>query len=147
MTQGGSQSTHDTDPEQALFDDQFDTMVVCCYADERPLQGLAGRLDWRFAGALSFAIRSGAITGKAGELAYVPIAKAGKTFHLIAVGAGDRPKDRERASPPAETVAALQRNLSTLNRPAIGISRSDWGDASDSFFNKHFRGINLWIAR
>jgi len=145
MTQ--NTTAHDTDPEQALFDGKFDTMVVCCYADERPLQGLAGRLDWRFAGAISFAIRSGAMTGKPGELAYVPIAKAGKTFHLIAVGVGTRPKDRDRTVPPAESLAALQKNLTTLNRPSVGISRSDWGDSSDAFFTKTFKGINLWIAR
>ena len=49
--------------------DQAQAESLCLFVgeDERPLQGLAGLVDWRLAGGLSRFLRSGLVTGKSGD--------------------------------------------------------------------------------
>ncbi len=116
-------------------------MVTIITPDERPLQGLAGLLDWRFQGAISRFLESGFLTGRSGEFAYLPIARAGSTYHLLLVGAD------ERGPVPAETLKTLKKNLSTLKLTQLGLSRGDWGDAPYYFFAKNLKGTGLCILR
>jgi hypothetical protein len=54
--------------------DQAAAESLCLFigADERPLTGLAGLADWRLQGRLSRLLRSGALTGEAGEAVLTP---------------------------------------------------------------------------
>ena len=67
----------DLNAEEALFGSAdtspLDGLVATFHANERPLQGLAGWLDWRFQGAISSYLRAGALTGREGEYAYTPM--------------------------------------------------------------------------
>src|SRR6478609_4308938 len=92
------------EPDHALFDGKIQGLVLTCYENERPLQGLAGLLDWRFEGALSRGVRAGLITGKPGECTYVPVAKGGRMFHLILAGGGHLVSEKKRGHLPAETL-------------------------------------------
>lgn len=134
------------DAEQALFTGAVQGLAVACYAHERPQQGLAGLLDWRFHGALSRCLRAGAITGSLGECAYLPITRNQTTYHLICVGAGHGQQPGLRTRLPNEAVAALKKNLATLRLTKIGVSSSDFGGMDEEYFAKTFSGVPLWIA-
>jgi hypothetical protein len=72
---------------KGLKDGTLQGVVARVAPFERPLQGLSGRLDWELLGFLSNALKSGWITGKAGEITYVPHRNAnGKTWHFVFVG-------------------------------------------------------------
>ena len=54
--------------------DQAQAEALCLFiaSDERPLTGLAGLCDWRLSGKLSRLLRSGLLTGEAGEAVLTP---------------------------------------------------------------------------
>jgi hypothetical protein len=132
--------------DRALFDGKVQALVASCYQDERPLQGLAGLLDWRFQGMISHCLRIGVLSGRPGECAYLPLSRGGKTFHVILAGAGFVPRDKARAMLPKETIQALSANLSSLKLSQVGVSRSDLGDPAPEWFTQHWKGIPLCIV-
>ncbi len=133
-------------PEHALFS-ALDGMVATFYTNERPLQGLAGLLDWHFHGAISTYLRAGAMSGEAGECAYLPLTLAGRVFHVLLAGGGASPAPGKRQEPDAETYTALKKNILSLKIPRLGISQSDFGNASRDSITRHFKEVPLWIVR
>ena len=131
----------------ALFRGHLSGMVAFFPENESHLQGLAGLLDWRFQGAISAQIKSGAISGKSGECVYFPISRAGVTYHLFLAGAGNSNAPGTRSKLPIESFHRLRKNLTSLKKEKIGISRSDAGNASDEFFATHLKGAPLWIVQ
>jgi hypothetical protein len=92
-------------------------------------------LDWRTRGAISRAIRAGAITGDAGEVAYLPVERHGRVLNILLVGAG--PVTQTGQAPlPSESIAALKRNLSTLGLRKVGLSRAEFHESDQ----KHLTG-------
>jgi hypothetical protein len=133
--------------ESALFEGQVPGLVVACYQNERPLKGLAGLLDWRFEGFLSRCLREGVFSGQPGECAYLPLQRAGRVYHLLVVGAGPVPRDRDRGPLPEATIAALVKSLENLRLPSVGMSREDLGGIDEKALRKRFgAGGELWIA-
>lgn len=132
--------------EKALFDGQVQGVIAVFYENERPLRGLAGVLDWRFHGVLSQFILAGAMSGKKGECAYLPISRNGSTFHLLLAGAGQNSSPGARPHIPQEALQYLHRNLRSLGALRVGVSRSDFGSVKDDYFAKHFKGVSLWIG-
>lgn len=128
-------------PEPAL-----DGLIATFYENERPLQGLSGLLDWRFHGALSSYLRAGALSGKKGECAYVPVHRHGRTIHVILVGAGSASEPGARKMPDEETLEPLRKNLAALRLQRLAVSRADFGNPPDDFFSHRFKGVPLWIA-
>lgn len=117
------------DPEKALFHD-LNGIAVTFYENERPLRGLVGLLDWRFHGAISNHLRSGAVSGRAGECVYLPIhSSGGKIYHLILLGGGNAGEPGARKKVSGEALQALKKNISSLKLEKIGISRQDFGGA------------------
>jgi hypothetical protein len=139
--------TLEVDADQALFSGQIEGIVATCYANERPLAGLAGILDWRLHGIISRCIRSGVITGKEGECVYLPVTRRGETIHVILAGAGHSEEPGMRGNLPEETLRALEKNLANLKLSRVGISRSDLGEASEQVLKKRFRDIPLCVVR
>lgn len=142
--------THSSPPvlkmslDQALFTGsqrQLEGMVVVIYENERPLAGTAGWLDWRFRGALSSFVKSGFITGKEGECAYLPITHQNQIFHLILIGAGvnTAPGQRPRLAP--QCLQGLKQNLSALKIQKIGIIENEFQSLSTDL-----KGVPLWIV-
>ena len=137
------------DADRALFEGPIEGMVLACYENERPLQGLAGLFDWRFLGTISRCIRAGVITGRAGECAYVPVTRDGRVFHLLLAGAGSLASDGKRGALPEATITALKKNLAGLRtgeRIKVGMSVSDVGGSGPEFLEKKFKGVPLWIV-
>lgn len=153
-------------PEQALFSSsaslgspaqlaQLDGLVATFHTNERPLQGLAGVLDWHFHGAISSYLRAGAMSGEVGECAYLPLSlplkdahgKPGRVFHIILAGAGASAAPGKRQELDDQIYTALRKNILSLKIPRLGISQSDFGNASRESLAKHFKEVPLWIVR
>jgi len=128
--------------DRALFEGKIEGLAVTCYANQRPLSGLVGLLDWRFNGAISEYVRSGAVTGKTGEICYLPLSRRNRVFHVLLLGCGNLDKQKKI---PEEILTVLQKNLSSLQIQNIGISKSDFGNVSDDYFLKHLKGSPVWV--
>jgi hypothetical protein len=114
--------------------------IATFHENERPLLGLAGRLDWRFHGAISQYLKAGAISGKLGECAYLPVALPllpERTYHLILVGLG---ASQETPALNSAMVQRLVKNLKSLGVKKFGISKTDFGDLSA------LKEIPLWVT-
>jgi hypothetical protein len=73
-----------------------ESLCLFIASDERPLTGLAGLADWRLSGKLSRLLRSGLLTGDAGEAVLTPPgARLGfKKLFLFGVGPSDQPDEK-----------------------------------------------------
>ena len=69
-----------------------DTLVLTHFADERPLQGLGGLVDWRLNGFYSRLLLDSRITGAWGELLLYPVPGRLPIKRLLYAGLGDRTK-------------------------------------------------------
>lgn len=68
-----------------------DCLVLTAFTDDRPLRGLAGRVDWRLCGRLSSLMIREFLTGELGEVALVPMTDDRLQFdRLLIVGLGRR---------------------------------------------------------
>jgi hypothetical protein len=89
-----------------------DALVLGVLLDERPLQGLAGLVDWRLRGALSRWLVSGFASGAWGErVIYPSVDRLGQATTLV-LGLGTRPQLRtdrvhDAARAAAEVVTGL----------------------------------------
>lgn len=129
------------DPAQALFEGQVQGLIAMIIPDEKPPQGLAGLLDWRFQGAISRGLERGFLTGRSGECAYLPLTRAGRTYHVLLVGAA------ERGPIPESSLKALKKNLASLKLDRLGISRADCGASSGDSLAKHLKGSEVCLLR
>lgn len=128
------------DADQALFEGRIGGVIATFRSDQRPLQGLAGLLDWRFQGAISSFLKKGFITGEPGECAYLPLARADRTYHVLLVGTGSAEQAAQGLT--SEAAQALKKNLASLKIPRLGASRSDLGQGIGAL-----KGIPLCIVR
>lgn len=69
---------------------RVDLGLIPVFADERPLQGLAGLMDWRRSGRISGLVRSGFCTGAAGERVLMPGSAGLPVERVVLVGLGPR---------------------------------------------------------
>jgi hypothetical protein len=79
-------------PDLRHMGDAEPAEVCACsiWSDERPVRGFAGLLDWRLGGRLSALMKSGWVTGQAGERLLVP-GKPHVPFEKVVVfGLGER---------------------------------------------------------
>lgn len=91
---------------------RVDLAVLPCFEDERPLQGLAGLVDWRTGGSLSALFRSGFCTGAAGEAVLLPGRRTLPMERLVLLGLGpSRELDRAAAEATGERLVALVEGL------------------------------------
>jgi len=88
---------------RALDDAPGDLLIVTAFADERPLEGLTGLVDWRLSGALSRWRIGGFSTGYLGERVLYPTWRRLSHPLLLFVGLGSREEYRpDRAFAVAE---------------------------------------------
>lgn len=101
------------EPELRVLDDSpGDLLVLHAFADERPLTGLSGLVDWRLAGALSSWRIGGFSTGALGERVLYPTARRLSHPKLLFVGLGRRAEYRsDRALAIAREVLEVARGL------------------------------------
>ncbi len=133
--------------DQALFDGKIDGLVVTCYENERPLLGLAGLMDWRFSGFISECVRLGILTGKKGELTYIPLSRHNNTYHLIFLGNGKNTNSQTRSKVAPEVIKVLKSNLMTLKLDRIGLSWTDMGESKPEDLANIMEEGNFWIVQ
>jgi hypothetical protein len=75
---------------EALDDLGGQCLVVTFFSDDRPLRGLAGRVDWRLNGLLSRLILAGFLDGHPCEALLAPIAGRLPQEKMLLVGMGRR---------------------------------------------------------
>lgn len=91
---------------------RVDLAVLPIFEDERPLQGLAGLVDWRTGGSLSVLLRSGFCTGAAGEAVLLPGRRTVPMERLVLLGLGpSRGFDRAAAEAAGERLVAVVEGL------------------------------------
>lgn len=134
--------------EQAFFEGECRVLVATIHEDERPLQGLAGLLDWRLRGAISQFVRRGVVTGKTGEVVYLPWQLAGRAEserlrHVLLLGVGFLPENGRRRALPPPALAALERSLKLFDQPdmVVGIDGRDLGCAHSSDVQSLTQGL------
>jgi len=140
-------TTPDHHPDRALFGGDLVGLAVACYTNERPFQGLAGLMDWRFEGALSEAVRAGVVSGEAGECTYLPIRKRDRTFHLFLVGCGHTSSPGHRPGAPDKALEKLALNLTNLKIGPIGVSKADFGSDAQKALSRLTKGERVWIIQ
>lgn len=87
---------------------RVDLGLVPVFADERPLQGLAGLMDWRRSGWLSSLLRSGFCSGRVGERVLMPGGAGLPVDRVVLLGLGPRAEfDAEAASRAARDLVAV----------------------------------------
>jgi hypothetical protein len=92
---------------------RVDLGLIPVFADERPLQGLAGLMDWRRSGRISSLVRSGFCTGAAGERVLMPGCPGLPVERVVLIGLGPRGEfDKEAARRVAGDLVATATGLS-----------------------------------
>src|SRR5205823_2340745 len=81
---------------EAVDTAQAESLCLFVASDERPLTGLSGLADWRLSGKLSRLLRSGILTGRAGEAVLTPPGSrlAFQKMFLFGLGPLDQPEDK-----------------------------------------------------
>lgn len=67
---------------------EIDAACLFVFADERPLQGLAGYIDWRLCGALSRILLEGRFVGEFGDALLFPVRRNISFSRIFCFGAG-----------------------------------------------------------
>jgi hypothetical protein len=65
-----------------------DTLVLTFFADERPLRGAVGLVDWRLCGRISRLIKQGRISGRRGETLLLPPGRRLPFLRILLFGLG-----------------------------------------------------------
>ncbi|MBX3229248.1 MAG: leucyl aminopeptidase [Labilithrix sp.] len=78
-------------PDLRRLDETSAELIACgVYRDTRPLNGLAGLVDWRLAGRLSKLAKQGFLLGEVGEILAVPVRPRLPFDKLLVAGLGPR---------------------------------------------------------
>ncbi len=94
-----------------------DTIVALVPADERPLRGDAGRVDWRLCGRISGQLSSGFVSGAPGEAVLIPAGPPLHAHRVLLVGVG-RSARLEQGRPLLRAMRAAAEKLVALQSPA-----------------------------
>ena len=109
---------------RSLDDQPADVLVLTAFADERPLSGLAGLVDWRLRGALSEWLISGFATGQANERVLYPTRGRLIQRFVLLMGLGNRTQhraDRARAAAAAATAAVARLGFDSMVCGSFGL--------------------------
>jgi hypothetical protein len=109
---------------RSLDDHAGDVLVLTAFADERPLAGLAGLVDWRLRGALSEWMMNGFATGHANERVLYPTRGRLNQRFVLMIGLGARAQhraDRARAAAFAATSAVSNLGLTSMICGSFGL--------------------------
>ena len=109
---------------RALDNHTSDVLVLTAFADERPLAGLAGLVDWRLRGALSEWLLSGFATGQVNERVLYPTRGRLSQRFVLMMGLGARAQhrsDRARAAAVAATTIVTNLGLESMTAGSFGL--------------------------
>ncbi len=140
--------------EEVIAHESVDGFVISIYENERPVQGLAARIDFKTRGALSQMVRNSVITGQAGECTYFPFRREDidpmkPTYRFLFVGGGKNSEPGQRKGLPEKTLEALKENVVKLGWKKIGLSASDLPENYDAIQKSLSKsgGVEVWITQ
>lgn len=99
---------------------QHFTKGLTYYENERPLRGEIAELDWLHRGWFTRWIRQGILTGKQGEICYLPLKTHHQTFHFVVLGAGMNPQPETHPPLTPEQQTLLQKTFDRLGLTSHG---------------------------
>ena len=137
----------DLDPIHALFNGDISGLVATFYSNERPLQGLAGQLDWYLGGSISNYLKKGAIEGQEEECVYIPVLKKGQTYHVLLLGVGMSESPGKRQPLKKSLKDRAKRNILSLNLDRMGISAEDLGGIDEKKLLSDWEGAGVCIVQ
>jgi hypothetical protein len=120
------------------------------FADERPLRGAAGLVDWRMCGRLSRWLGGGQLSGKLGETSLLPA--RGLPFRkllLVGLGSSDRFSEetfRRMSGHIARVLERLQVTRYALPLPGRSTGRIDARRALELWIDEAGHGAEVWIV-
>lgn len=112
--------------DRALSNQQISGLLLLCFENERPLQGMIAHLDWRFDGHFSRLMKSQLITGARGEAIYAPILWNERTLHFLVIGGGMRDESKARPESSRPLLIEALKKWDELKIPDMALSRTDW---------------------
>jgi len=143
--------------EEAIAHESVDGFIVAIYENERPIQGLAARLDFKIRGAISTMVKSGAITGHTGECTYFPFRREDidpmkPSYRFLFVGGGKNSEPGQRKALPEKSLEALKENVVKLGWKKIGLSASDLPENCEAIQKSLSKagkseGVEVWITQ
>lgn len=135
---------------EACLNGEADGLILPIVAGEKPLGGLARIVDLRFFNAIS-QFREQVITGAEGECIWIPLflqdtivrsKSASPSLYIFGLGeAGEGALKSKRLTPSTTSMKLLAKNLKTSGEKTWAVSRQDFGDVPESFFQQHFPKI------
>jgi hypothetical protein len=112
--------------DRALSNQQISGLLLLCFENERPLQGMIAHLDWRLDGHFSRLMKSQLITGARGEAVYAPILWNERTLHFLVIGGGMRDETQTRSESSRPLLLEALKKWDELRIPDMALSRTDW---------------------
>jgi hypothetical protein len=106
-----------------------DVGLIPVFVDERPLQGLAGLIDWRTSGRLSNLIRAGLCSGRSDDALLMPGRHGLPVERLVMLGLGRR--DEFDASQVERTAERIVEMACSLRATDVLVSVPDLGEERD----------------
>ncbi|MBL7716165.1 MAG: hypothetical protein JNL01_11940 [Bdellovibrionales bacterium] len=147
---------------QALLSGEVQGLFVALFENERPPQGISGWLDQMFDHAVTRAIRSGIVTGKAGEACLIPMTRTlrkDQVYPVVLIGGGVLPIERDPAKRallkfefPESGLQAIQKTMTGMAKGGVwkkaAISASDFLMQEPKTLEKKLSttGGKLWIT-
>jgi hypothetical protein len=113
-------------PGPARLDEANVELCACSiWADERPMRGFAGMVDWRLGGRLSALLKKGFATGRQGEALLVPGKPHVPFEKVLVLGLGlrrafDEPAFREAVGHLTRTLEGLRVRRCVVELPGRG---------------------------
>ena len=109
---------------RSLDDQPSDVLVLTAFADERPLAGLSGLVDWRLGGALSEWMMNGFASGRVNERVLYPTRGRLNQKLVLLIGLGVRAQhraDRAKAAAAAAAEAVAELGLQSMICGSFGL--------------------------
>jgi hypothetical protein len=99
-----------------------EVLACCLFEDERPVQGIAGLIDWRLVARLSRHLETGALTGARGETAILPGKPRLPFEKIVLFGLGPKADFDENVFVDAvhriiDTLSGLRVRMAVIERP------------------------------
>lgn len=123
--------TSELDPLQLWKQGQADGLILRLHENERPLQGLSGRVDWEFHGALSRFLEGGFVSGALEERVLVPLRHRERKLQVLLWGSGSAEAPGQRAEVERLELQRIEKRVKGLLGMRWMISKSDFGDSKD----------------
>jgi hypothetical protein len=118
--------------DSALSKNEISGVMLLCYENERPLQGMIAYLDWRLDGHFSHLLKTQVMTGAEGESLYAPLLWNERTLHFLVIGGGSRDERTPRTEASKTLLKSALQKLDQLKLENMAISKQDWNVGEDS---------------